>query len=104
MARALGQVVTDEAAVTLSSPLEIATVLVISTAHITRATALKLEEFEIEAAFTRSDGWVLHVGDKATDAPADLEAALAFARAQGCTWLMLDCDGPLVVGLESWSW
>lgn len=82
---------------------EIDTVMVISTAHITPATRTKLEEMEIEAAFTRSDGWVFHVGNKETDAPADLEAALTFARVRGCAWLMLDCDGPVAADLAVWS-
>lgn len=83
---------------------EIHQVLVLSTAHVTKATAARIDDLTYECAFQRSDGWVFHVGDQRTDGPDDLEEALSYARARNCIWLMFDADGPINPALPTWEW
>ena len=113
--------------------LEIAKMLVLSTRHLTQATANKLPQGHADLAyfesqrlatssgrtkslgpdeepdwwptFARDEGWVFHVGDPHDeDTPKDLTLLLAFAQRQGVDWLMLDRDGPVVEELPHYEW
>lgn len=103
---------------TKAQPDEIHKMLVLSTAHITEAMAGYLEQGtgpDDLVAFEKSDhGWFVVVSD--ADFPVDNEdddwniavhefnGLLTYARARGCTWIMLDQDGPVVDGLKTWEW
>ncbi len=100
--------------------LEIEKMLILSTRHLRESTAKTLPQSEqdepssIEAAhwwpqFTREEGWlfyvppVAHEDTRYVDAPEELRAIVALARAHGCAWVMLDRDGPQV-DLPGWEW
>ena len=96
---------------------DIEPMLVISTAHVTKETADALPRGHIDMespddipewgpAFARNEGWLFYVGDvnHYETAPPELRACVQYARSLGCTWMMLDADGPVVGALESWEW
>ncbi|OAN53648.1 hypothetical protein A7Q26_05625 [Sphingobium sp. TCM1] len=89
--------------------------LVISTSHIRPSTADLLDQWApllpearplgvAEAGY----GWFVltdPLDGKAPEmAPPELRAAIDFARAQGCRWLLLDRDADCVDGLETFDW
>lgn len=91
---------------------EIHKMLCLSTAHVSRETA---DDFENPVGMgtlpifyeKREYGWFVVVSkDVETDKdyPADIVEVLAYARARGCTWIMLDQDGPVIDGLRTWEW
>ena len=98
--------------------MQIEKMVVISTAHIDEETAKMLNEgaedyppfcdLEWSPAFARDHGWLFHVASVErvveTNPPQCLRNVFAFARALGCEWVMLDCDGDRVDGLPSWEW
>lgn len=97
------------------SNLEIAKMLVLSTAHVSLETASKLprghadmEEDDLDwgPTFARENGWVFYVGTLShfEEAPRELFEALLFAHQQGCQWLMFDNDGPTIDNLPTYEW
>lgn len=89
--------------------------LVISTSHIRPATADLLDQWApmkpearplgvAEAGY----GWFVLTdpldGREREMIPDELWAAMSFARAQGCRWLLLDRDADTVTGLETFDW
>jgi hypothetical protein len=98
--------------------LEIAQMLVLSTAHIPENIADQLprdagdEGPDWSPTFTRDSGWLWHVppladngeADEVDGTPAELSAVFRFAREQGCVWVMLDSDGPAIDELPTWEW
>jgi hypothetical protein len=104
------------------SKYEIERALVLSTAHVSEETALLLNHTEIltgdaglawAPAMQRPEGWLFRVPLNMSDAewtihlepyPAELRAALALARDEGCHWILFDCDGPTVDTLTEFEW
>ena len=100
--------------------LEIEKMLVMSTWHLREEVAEMLpdthedEPSTVEQAhwwpsFTRAEGWMFYVPPnredmRYIDAPEELKTIIALARANGCTWVMLDRDGPVVDELPHWEW
>ena len=99
------------------SILEIDQTLVLSTAHVSPATRAALDaggaddsDNTVPLTLPWQDyGWIVWVdADWArltapTDARADLAAVLGLARDNGCQWVRLDCDGPIVAGLPTYE-
>ena len=103
------------------SKLEIEQVLVLSTSHVSEKTVVLLPRCASDhdenseppmwwPKFTREEGWLFHVtlepgwfDERYGDAPGDVRACAMLARDNGCCWLMLDQDGP-VVDLPTFEW
>jgi hypothetical protein len=95
--------------------MEIGRHLVLSTAHIRCATAqllncwasLPLAQQPLAVAPT-SCGWFLSTCADQTPCgtlwPAEIPPVLAYARAQGCSYILLDCDGPEDPALPRFAW
>lgn len=105
---------------TISTNLEMHSMLCLSTAHISHETR---DMLDVVCDFNATDelsglavyekygfGWFLPVdanlqaydeGD-IKNMPGDLVEALRFAYRQGADWLMLDCDGPVVEQLKDY--
>jgi hypothetical protein len=91
---------------------EITTMICLSTAHLTEKSSQDFEgphKIGTMPIFyeKKGYGWFVYVtgmvdGDKGY--PDDLRAILAYARARGCTWIMLDQDGLVVDGLPTFEW
>ena len=92
--------------------LEIARVLIVSTAHIRPQDQALLEEQEQSASalivYSKAEyGWLILCDKRPLDKhvlSAELIALIRLARAQGCTWLMLDRDGPIYPQLATFDW
>lgn len=87
--------------------LEIDTMLVLSTSHLSRETTNLVESETADTltwgpSFTRDQGWIWHANQSVP--PADLDACLKLAHDAGCVWVMFDCDGPVVEGLAVYEW
>lgn len=87
--------------------------VVISTGHVTAATARLLDEtpspqWPCVGGCYGTFGWFLCVHEQnglgADAIPEDLFAAMTWARGEGFDYLLLDCDGDLVDGLPSYAW
>ena len=79
------------------------TMLDLSTSHISHDTAGFLQ-YHRASSYQKGDyGWFVatHAMD---DDPADLVALLAFARAHGFDWIMLDRDGDVIPNLPTFDW
>lgn len=97
---------------------EIYQTLVLSTSHVRKATAERLDAIctdgtQQQALSTDIDGyickwsiygWVFYCHDHGEETPSDLVACAAYARAQGCDFIRFDCDGPVMSQLPSWEW
>lgn len=97
------------------SPLRIRRHLVISTNHIRPSTADLLDHWALMLPEARplgvaeaGYGWFALAdpldGEELEMVPPELRAAIDFARAQGCRWLLLDRDADCVDGLETFDW
>ncbi|EQB16520.1 MULTISPECIES: hypothetical protein [Sphingobium] len=108
--------ITVEAPVTAAwGELRVGRHLVISTSHIRPATADLLDQWAPMISESRplgvaeaGHGWFvltdpLDVVEREM-VPAELWAAISFARAQGCRWLLLDRDADTVAGLDTFDW
>jgi len=95
--------------------LEYGGYLVLSNSHITEATAAQLDEWaqtdptDCPLAVANSQyGWFVSANPVAPAdrhrIPADLVAALTFARDQGCTYLLLDRDAGTTKHLPEYEW
>lgn len=91
-------------------------ILTLSTAHVTADTAAQLDDRQHQMlgiapfiCFQKDDyGWFVHVPTVPEvtwhgQIPPDLNACMAMARAEGCTWLMFDCDADPVEGLPTYD-
>ena len=100
---------------------EIVQMLEISTSHVSKATAelLDLEvallkegsppETTISVEDHRGFGWWFYIQHDDVEAyeaglPADLRAAVAYARKLGCSWLLLDQAAPAIEALTTYDW
>ena len=93
---------------------EIREFIVISTAHVSEATAKLLDNIPAKdwpcAGGAYADyGWFVYAHDEnagvGKDAiPDDLFNVMTWARKQGCDYVLLDCDGEEVEGLPVHDW
>ena len=101
--------------VTMALPVELGCYCVISTAHITAATAAMLDLWagHLSADAPMTVAATVHGWFVSTQAPQvaattllseDLQAVLAYARALSVDYVLLDCDAPAVSELEAHSW
>ena len=96
--------------------LEIDRTLVLSTAHVSRATAdiLNGDAPERDGLKPAIDGHVADWGGKVVPdidedsvlclMPADMFRVLLFARDHNCQFVRFDCDADTVSGLPTWDW
>lgn len=86
--------------------------LVVSTAHLTREDAQRLDEgtHAYKETFKRDEGYVFHTRNHANpDAccgdPSE-SMLLCFRRADslGCDWLMFDCDADVIEDIPHHDW
>ena len=96
--------------------LEISKVLCANTAHISQQTADELiwnrhtfshPIYPKENNCGESYGWFVltcDLEDEQYNIPDDLWEAMKFAEENGCDWLNLDADGPIVDGLKTYEW
>lgn len=105
--------------------LEIDRTLVLSTAHVSRATAdiLNGDAPERDGLKPAIDGhvadwgcwgWVVYTGGEVVPdidedsvlclMPADMFRVLLFARDHNCQFVRFDCDADTVSGLPTWDW
>lgn len=111
------------AATAIEPQLETPRMLMLSTGHLTLDTAQRINadqrrvcqeprDEDLPLLFRKGDdGWFIPIiGDVAETledrpgCPADLIAIRKLAEANGCTWIMLDRDGPVVDALPSYDW
>ena len=97
--------------------MEITKMLTLSTIHITKETAEKLN-YELNnnvmylVVYAKEDcGWYVYIPEELTlypedyeDVPDDLMKLLLFARDMDCGILCLDCDGEVLDYLEKFYW
>lgn len=87
--------------------MEIRKSLVLSTAHLTPEIAAALDAGTFSVQISWEYGWEAYAGEDITDDDLDvscINAAFALAREHGCTWVVYDCDGPIVDALPIYSW
>lgn len=95
----------------MTSALEMRQMAVLSTAHVSEATARMLDrrvgtKDGLNGGITQY-GYVLSVPDSAmrdTNLPEDLLAVFALAKAQGADYLYLDRDGDTHPDLQVFDW
>lgn len=83
--------------------------LTVSTAHLKETTADKAEQGLLPVpCFNKGGyGWFIFVGDGENDSLIDypdLQGLIDICRSEGCTWLCLDADGPLIDDLPKYEW
>lgn len=88
---------------------EIERSLVLSTAHISEATAALLgdhseaEDFNV-VVYAVEYGWLVWADSADFAGAPELSALLKLAREQGCKWIRFDQDGEVVEGLPTFEW
>ena len=91
--------------------MEISKLLVLSTAHITENTTRQLEntpscDWPMSGGEYSEYGWFMRSGfeDRPVGLPDDLWKLFVFAKDQGCDYLLLDRDGPVLDELPQYDW
>lgn len=89
--------------------LEIRNFLTISIGHVTEVTAKMLDSTPVIQWPTLggpvgSYGWFFYAQDEQGDCPDDLMAIFTFARANNCTYVLLDCDADQIEELPYYDW
>lgn len=96
--------------------LDITRCLTISTSHITRGTAVRLDNPKTDfcvSIFNKGEyGWWIYIPSyyrtayhlKKVDVPKDLNDCINLAIKNHCEWLCLDCDGAETDQLETYEW
>lgn len=94
--------------------LEINKELVVSTAHLTEYTCNTVIQNLIDdcllCGFKNDYGWRIVVTGLCKDRiamqsiPQSLQKLILIAESHNCKWLVLDCDGPEIEGLETFDW
>lgn len=88
-------------------------VLDLSTAHVSKATAnrMDVEDVEITVYPIGEFGWLVSTGchtdlaeDELARMPADLVRVLEYAARQDCVYVRFDRDGDTVDALPKWEW
>ena len=87
---------------------ETVTMLMLCTAHVTSATAYKLDRSDLEyPTYVKEEyGWIVPVLDEeyCTEVPADLGRCIDYAEKLGCKWIMFDRDVDRVSDLPEYQW
>lgn len=90
---------------------EIQKVLVLSTSHLTKATADLLTSGAdgLPVFFDKGEyGWWVHVPERTKDlrdeCPEDLRKVIIYAHRLDCCWVCLDRDGDANPNLPTWEW
>lgn len=92
--------------------LEIDKIVTVSTGHVSKETAAMLEAGTVSTAtFAKGEyGWFVYAGSydenlpNGDTMPAELGALINLAGRNGCVWLVLDCDGPILEGFPTFDW
>ena len=93
--------------------LETPRMLVLSTAHVTKETALRFQgnwRNELPPFYAKGEyGWIIPLqsdgnGEERWQYCSDLLMIRRLAEANGCTWVMLDRDADVVDALPSYDW
>ena len=93
-----------------AEPLEIAAMLVLSTAHMAPATASDWMPHCPWSVYEKAEyGWFMYVCDDAgitetEGVPLEIRSALHVARREHCQWIMWDRDGPILDELPEYDW
>jgi len=92
-------------------PLPIVKMMDLSTAHITKETDAYLQEQALADVGPESIvyakgrwGYIVHIGEDTASLPDDLASLIKLCQSEGCSWLVLDADGPIVDDLPTWDW
>jgi hypothetical protein len=87
--------------------LEICRMLTLSTAHITEITDRYISQ-NLIASFASEFGYIIYTSGEslnyAQGYPEELKALLQFARDNGCDYLNLDRDGPVIPQFPAYKW
>jgi hypothetical protein len=94
------------------SMVEIQSIMVLSTGHLTKTTAETLNADKSEALpwapqLTWAYGWVWYVDSctwDSVDFPPEFGAILKLALALDCLWVRFDADGPQIDELPFYEW
>lgn len=82
--------------------LEISKILTASTAHITPMMMATNPDL-VHAQF--DSGWILYVPEGIEeDRQEPLQKLLSIAKEHSCQSILLDSDGPIIKGLETFVW
>lgn len=94
--------------------MEIGRYIVLSTAHVRVETARLLEEWaKLPAAdqplaiASTQYGWFVSTHDasnKSQGLPPEIAGIVAYGRVHECTYVLLDCDGPVQAPLPIYPW
>lgn len=97
----------------MSTKLDIAKILTLSTAHIKPETATMLDNepntdnLGLSVYDKARYGWFIYIDSVIDDVldhlPEDLKACIAFAKEQECEWLCLDADGEEIEELNTYQ-
>lgn len=82
---------------------EICKMLTLSTAHIPEAADRYIRDVDL-ASFTGDCAHILYTRPPAELFPPEVKTLLDFAQAQGCDYLRLDRDGPVLPAFPVYSW
>ncbi|MBT2289544.1 hypothetical protein J7E73_10440 [Paenibacillus albidus] len=93
----------------IMDPVELAQMLVLSTAHLTRKVGFDLIHNQYNPSlivYKKGDyGYMIYVPESiAEEWPACIQEVLKLAQWVNAQWVMLDCDGPLHAALPLYYW
>lgn len=95
----------------MSTLLEVRQFLTLSTGHVSEATAQMLETTPIKdwpvcGGHFGTYGWFMYAHDEDCegDIPPELMVIFDYARANGCNYVLFDCDGDTVDQLPTFDW
>ena len=83
---------------------------VISTGHVSKATAAVLDAGGEElpmSCYRLEYGWLVVSAtspEHEPEVPSELLKVMQLAKRHGCTWIRFDCDGPFIDGLDRFDW
>lgn len=87
---------------------DIAKIMTISMAHIKSDTILRSHNSNVTIFSKGMYGWFVYVPEydirECGTCPNELLDVLDYAREEGCTWLLLDSDGPIINELPTYEW
>lgn len=87
--------------------LEINQMLVLSTAHLTEHACNVYLSDERAGVYAKGEyGWFVYAPSllDEDEIPMSLLDCIEFATAKGIDFIMFDCDGPNVSGLDTYDW
>lgn len=90
--------------------MELAKMLVLSTAHLSEQTARDWMAVCPWTCFEKGDyGWFMYVCDdvaitEAEAVPLEVRSAIHVAKREGCEWIMWDCDASCIDELPQYEW